>query len=163
MRFSGFVRCCCYFSPPETCRKRNPEALSPAEMFVLTQFGRLQSQSRISLLPDRAVRCRLRLCRGSTDESPAPEPARPGTHTGTVTWDRSCSTTLHQPREGSGAFTPEIPICSTLKLFKHSAQGFLFSQSSVTHQQPKPEPQTQHDPAETAAVPDSSVSPRGGR
>lgn len=82
-------------------------------MFVLTQFGRLQSQSCISLLQDRPVRRRLRLCRGSKDESPALEPAQPGTHTRTVTWGRSCSTTLHQPREGSGGFTPEIPICST--------------------------------------------------
>lgn len=54
-RFSGFVRCCCYFGPPETCRRRNPEALSPAEMFVLTQFGRLQSRSRISLPRGPAV------------------------------------------------------------------------------------------------------------
>lgn len=36
--FSGSV-CCCYFSTSETRRKRNPEALPPAEMFALTQFG----------------------------------------------------------------------------------------------------------------------------
>lgn len=47
--FSGFLRCC-YFGRSGTGRKRNPEALSPAElMFGLTQRGTLRGTSRIAL------------------------------------------------------------------------------------------------------------------
>lgn len=59
--FSGFG-CCCYFRTSETCRKRNPEALSPAEMFALTQFGRLQSKSHVALPPEPGSSAATRSC-----------------------------------------------------------------------------------------------------
>lgn len=67
--------------------------------------------------------------------APALEPALPGTNTGTGAAPPPCTS---QGRELG--VLPQNTCLLHLQLFKHSAHGFLFSPSSVTHQQSKPDP-----------------------
>jgi len=152
-RFSGFVRCC-YFSTSETCRKRNPEALSPAEMFALTQFGMLQSRSRVALPPDpgsSAAAC-SRFCPCAQRERVAAFEPEQTTHRGcthTWTWGRSCSTTTHQPSGGIWVISPLRSPCASLKaLYMLSTGCFSLSQSSGSPTNSlNPAPGGQDDPS----------------
>lgn len=126
--FSGFVSCC-YFSLSETCSKRNLEALSPAAMFALTQFGtcraKATSQRSRLLLPTRTV----------TVTCIQPDPTAPGPNP-TATGAGAAPPPRTSRGHVSGWFYPRGPHVPHLKLLPHSAQCFSLVSERTVQTQP---------------------------
>lgn len=102
--------------------------------------------------PGAGSECRLWLCRGSKDE-PLP-------------WSQPCQAPtqgqelLHHPapaKGGSWGFYPKIPVCCTYSSSNTQHMGFSSPGAVSLTNNPNLTPGTQHDPAETANVPDKSM------